>query len=331
MPIDPSKPYDLSYVVDPNWVELRLDQFVKTMVPSMSRTKIQKYIKNDRIEVNGISRPANWRVRLNDSVILRCNEPEGGSDAAKDIPIEVIYEDDDILAVNKQSGLIVHPVGKNRHNTLLNALYFRYKDILPEDQEISLANRIDQHTSGIILVAKNTEAKRIIQEDFEARVPKKAYMALVEGIVEKDEGEIDLPIGPAPCNTDHCKMGIRMDEEGKPSLSFFKVIERFPHADCTLVRLEPHTGRQHQLRVHMAHEGHPLLCDDRYNQPGTFSVISPDGEKASISRYALHAAELNFEHPISKEQMKIIAPLAEDMQSVLDGLRKGWAAERDYE
>lgn len=327
MPVDPSKPFDLIFRVDPTWADMRLDHFIKAMVPSMSRTKIQKYIKARRIEVNAEPQAANWRVRLGDTVLLKCNEPAGGSDAAKHIPLEILYEDEHLVAINKQTGLVVHPVGKHRHLTLLNALYFRYKDILPTEQEVSLANRLDQYTSGVILVTKHTEAKQLIQEDFEARLPKKAYLALCEGTVEPDAGEIDEPLGPALGRNDHCKMGVRHDEAGKPSLTRFRVLKRFTQG-YTLLRLEPHTGRQHQLRVHMAHLGHPMVADNRYGDPTPLLVTDTTGTEHSITRYALHAAELCFTHPITKEAMEIRAPLAGDIQAVLEALQNGGSARR---
>jgi 23S rRNA pseudouridine1911/1915/1917 synthase len=323
MPVDPAKPFDLSFRVHPNWVEMRLDQFVKAMVPTMSRAKIQRYIKDGRVEVNGNPRPANWRVHLDDAVLLRCHVPEEGEDAGRHIPLDIVYEDDDVIAVNKQPGLVVHPVALHRHDTLLNALYWRYKDIIPADQEISMANRLDRNTSGIVLVSKHTGSKRILQDDFEARVPRKTYVALCEGIVEPDNGEIDAPIGPGLGRSDRCKMGVRYDEEGKPSLTHFEVLERFPPQNdegFTLVKLQPHTGRQHQLRVHMSHLGNPLVCDDRYGRPGAI-VFATSGGEFALERYALHALELTFVHPGTKQLLTLTAPLAEDLRLAVEALR----------
>ena len=322
MPIDPAKPFDLKYVATPTYSEIRLDQFVRAMVPSMSRTRIQKYIKNKQISVNGKPERSNWIVRLNDEVILHCKEPEGAADVAKTIPLDILYEDGDIIAINKQPNLVVHPVALHRHDTLLNALYWRYKDIIPEDQEISLGNRLDQYTSGVILVAKNTNSKRILQDQFENRKTKKVYNAICAGIVESDEGEIDKPIGQGE-GAHRTFMVIRHDELGKPSNTYYKVLKRYkPHAGdkgFTLVRLEPHTGRQHQLRVHMADIGAPLICDDRYGVAGEISIASEDGRVATIDRYALHACELTFMHPDGNE-MTIKAPLAPDMLEFIDVL-----------
>ncbi len=328
MPIDPAKPFDLQYEVTRTYMDIRLDQFVKAMVPSMSRTRIQTHIKEGRVSVTGVPRPANWRVRLGDAVILHCREPEGAVDEAKSIPLEFLYEDDDLAALNKQPGLVVHPVGIFRHNTLLNALYWHYKDLLPPEQEISLANRLDQFTSGVILLAKNTASKRVLQEQFENRETAKVYQALCEGVIGPDSGEIEAPIGPGtgPCRT---SMEVRRDAEGKPALTVFEVLERFaPDPACegdkgfTLVRLKPHTGRQHQLRVHMAHLGHPLVCDDRYGMPRPLQLSGADGGVAEVRRYALHACELTFTHPGGRV-LTVRAPLAADLQGVLELLRAG--------
>lgn len=321
MPLDPAKPFDLDYVVMPAQDRMRLDLFVKAMVPSMSRTRIQQRIAEGRVEVNGSARAANWKVIAGDEVILRCNIPEEGADAGKRIPLDILFEDDDLIAVNKQSGLVVHPVGKHRHDTLLNALYWRYKDILPEDGAVNLANRLDQHTSGVILATKNAETKRIIQEDFENRIPSKTYLAICLGLVEKDAGDIDLPIGPEPEGMDHCRMGVRLDGYGKESFTSYEVVERFVQG-FSLVRLKPVTGRQHQLRVHMSHIGHPLVADPRYGG-GWRLVLKHGDESMSIERYALHAASLLFIHPRSKEEVFCEAPLAKDMERVVELLKDG--------
>lgn len=332
MPIDPAKPFDLRYEVTRNYLDHRLDQFVKAMVPSMSRTRIQNHIREGRVSVNDEVRPANWRVRLDDRVILHCREPEGGAvEEAKNIPLEFIYEDDELAVLNKQPGLVVHPVGIYRHNTLLNALYWHYKDLLPPEQEISLANRLDQFTSGVILLAKNTTSKRILQGQFENRETHKVYQALCEGVLAQDAGSIDAPIGPGRGEF-RTSMEVRDDEEGKQAHTAYEVLERFlplPGAPgdaedkgYTLVRLMPHTGRQHQLRVHMAHIGHPLVCDDRYGFSRPLQLEDARGHTAEVRRYALHACELTFTHPDGRV-MTVQAPLATDLQEALILLRAG--------
>ncbi len=328
MAIDPAKPYDLEYTVDPAHDRQRLDLFVKAMIPSMSRTRIQQRIGEERVEVNGEPRAANWRVIAGDAVLVRCNVPDSGADAGKRIPLDILHEDGDVIAVNKQAGLIVHPVGKHRHDTLLNALYWRYKDSLPDGEGVSLANRLDQYTSGIVLATKNARAKRLLQEDFENRVPEKTYLALCRGLVRRDAGEIDLPLGRSPGTTagDRCAMAVLTDGTGKPSLTRYAVEARFPRrkgGGFTLVRLHPVTGRQHQLRVHMAALGHPLVADARYGGGYRLELRDADGGACGLSRYALHAAGLVFRHPSGGGQVVLSAPLPEDLALVVAALRAG--------
>lgn len=322
MAIDPSKPFDLAYEAMPNHDRQRLDLFVKAMIPSMSRTRIQERIREGRVEVNGCVRPSNWRVLPGDNILIRCRSPQDGDDAAKHYILDILYEDDDVIVVNKPAGMVVHPVGKHRHDTLLNALYWRYHEVLPEGESVNLANRLDQFTSGVILATKHAEAKRILQEDFEARVPRKTYIALCRGMPIEETGEIALPIGPDTGNNDHCRMMIRHDALGKECLTYFEVMERFDQG-FSLVRLKPVTGRQHQLRVHMAAIGCPLVGDWRYGGGGRLQVRMTNGSEEKIERYALHAAGLTFVHPRSNCEMKLTAPLAQDMDTVLRALRAG--------
>ncbi len=320
MPIDPAKPYDLRYQVMPDQDRKRLDLYVKAMIPSMSRTRIQQRIDEGRVEVNGARRPANWRVLAGDNVLIRCREPEGGAEPAAAIPLDVLYEDADIIAVNKQPGLIVHPVGKHRHDTLLNALFQRCRNELGENETVNLANRLDQYTSGVILATKHAAAKRIIQEDFENRVPKKSYRALCRGEVRDDEGVIDLPIGPEQ-GGDHCRMAVRTDGEGKEALTRYAVEKRF--SGFTLVKLMPVTGRQHQLRVHLSAIGHPLAADARYGGGYRLELRDRDGGTAALERYALHASELSFTHPVTGGAMHCFAPLAADLEAIVRALGNG--------
>lgn len=325
MAIDPSKPFDLMYIVEPAQDRYRLDLFVKAMIPSMSRTRIQQRIREGRVEVNGTSRPPNWRVLPGDDVLIRCRVPGEDPNAIRDVPLDILYDDDDIVVVNKPSGMIVHPVGKHRHDTLLNALYWWYLDTLPDGESVTLANRLDQYTSGVILAAKHSDAKRILQEDFEARVPEKTYQALCCGLPGEgvaDEGEITLPIGPDDVNADHCRMKVRHDSLGKDSQTLYRIEEKFAQGFC-LVRLNPVTGRQHQLRVHMAAIGLPLIGDWRYGGGGRLVVQRENGEETKIERYALHAAQLTFRHPMSGKSMTVDAPLAEDMMKMIAALREG--------
>ncbi|MDR3211532.1 MAG: RluA family pseudouridine synthase [Planctomycetota bacterium] len=322
MAIDPAKPYDLHYRVDLAQDKMRLDLFVRAMLPSMSRTRVQQRVAEGRVEVNGQARPANWRVRPGDQVRISCRPPEGEGEEGRDIPLAIVYEDADLLVVNKQPGILVHPVGRHRHDTLLNALYWRYRDILPEGESINLANRLDQHTSGVVLATKNLAAKRFIQEEFERRAPRKTYLALCRGLVENDSGEIDLPLGPDLSGRDHCLMAVRRDKGGKDAFTAYQVRERFP-AGFTLVALKPVTGRQHQLRVHLMSIGHPLAGDARYGGGWRLVVAREGKEAARLERYALHAGSLVFRQPREGREILAEAPPPPDIQGVVAALRAG--------
>ena len=321
--IDPSKPFDLEFLVEPGQNGLRLDRFIRDRVPTISRTRIQFYNADGRISVNGAIRPDNWNVRTGDTVILQCRVPEGGAEVARTIPVDVVAEDEDYLAVNKQSGLVVHPVALHRHDTLLNALYYRYRDVLAPGGELSLANRIDKLTSGLVILAKNARAKRGLQGQFEGREVEKTYLAIVTGRVENEAIAIDRPIGPKKNRNNRCLMDIREDGEGKPSHTDVEVLERF--TGHTLVRCRPKTGRQHQIRVHMACIGHPLVADHLYGDGMGFDAVAPDGRGVRLDRFALHAESIVFRHPTRDEILRLTAPLAADMAAFLDALRDGWA------
>ena len=325
MPVDPAKPFDLLFKAGPAHTGSRLDLFVKAMLPSMSRTRIQLRALENRIVVNDHPRPSNWRVRAGDVVVLRVKAPDDDPSAAFRVPLDIVYEDDRLAAVNKPPGALAHPVGRHRHDTILNALYMRYRDRLPPEADLSLVNRLDQYTSGLMLAALDAKAKRFLQEEFEARNPEKIYGCLCEGLPAADAGEIDLPLGRDPSGRDPCRMAVLAEVRGgKPSFTRYEVLERFPAADCAWVRLRPATGRQHQLRVHMAAIGRPLLCDARYGEAGPAVFADAAGGPAvTLARCALHAERLRFRHPSTGAAMTVEAPTAADLVGVLAALRRG--------
>ncbi|MHC4872821.1 MAG: RluA family pseudouridine synthase [Planctomycetota bacterium] len=326
MAIDPAKPYDIDCKVDEEQNGMRLDKFIAVTMPRISRTKIKEYNKLLRITVNDQIKPDNWRVKTGDIVILKCRIPEGAEDLGKNIPLEIIYDDEYLIGVNKQAGLVVHPVALHRHNTMMNALYWKYKDSLNDDQELTLVNRIDQYTSGVVLACKDLGTKRILQEQFEARSVSKSYLAIVEGKLKEDAGEINLPLGPKLNREIELMIGVRHDEEGKPSKTIFEVIEKF--TGYTLVKLIPHTGRQHQLRVHMAEAGHPLAADHLYGDNKGLLFKNNSATEARLDRFALHAEKLTFRHPVTEKEITITAPLPKDMAETLTALRENWDLEK---
>ncbi|MBN1258019.1 MAG: RluA family pseudouridine synthase [Planctomycetes bacterium] len=333
MAIDPSKPFNLEYRVDETYDGLRLDRYVNAVVPTISRTRIQRYNNNKRITVNGEIKPHNWRVRTGDIILLKCAVPSGEEDIGRQIPVEIIYEDEYLLAVNKQPGLVVHPVALHRHNTLMNALYWKYKEILPLEKELSLVNRIDRFTSGVVLVSKDICAKRDLQLQFENRTVTKTYLALVLGNLKLEQGEIDQPLGPKLNSTNRVIQDVRNDVEGKASQTCYWALERFQarvdgeNSKFTLVRVAPKTGRQHQIRVHLKSIGHPLVADHLYGDNHGMSWESPEGESGQLERFALHAETLDIIHPITREEIHFTAPPPPDFDGCLTALRKGWPLE----
>ena len=224
----------------------------------------------------------------------------------ENIPIDPVYEDEDLLILNKQPGLIVHPTKGHGTGTLANALMY-YMQQTGESFKIRFVNRLDMDTSGLLVVAKNAYCQNNYVEQQKKNQVKKIYTAIVRGVIEEDQGEIYLPIGfPDP---DDIRRGVC--ENGAPSLTRYRVISRFRESGCTLVSLLLETGRTHQIRVHMSHIGHPVLSDSLYGVP------EPD----LIGRQALHASSLTFRHPVTKKELHIEAPLPDDMSSLIERLR----------
>ncbi len=245
-----------------------------------------------------------------------------------EIPIEPIYEDAHLLAIAKPPGVVCHPVGKKRYNTLVNALHARYRNLADPalDRVPRLCHRLDMETSGLLLVALAPGVRKRMQWIFESKQVVKEYLAVVEGIWDRDYDEVDLPIGrPARSPVPHIRIARWVDPEaGLPARTIVCVEERFPpaggDAGFTLVRCSPVTGRQHQIRVHAAARGHPVLGDSMYGsaRPGWGGF--PAGAPA-IRRHALHAARIQFPHPITGEELDLTAPLPADMRALIEHLR----------
>ena len=298
---------------------LRLDHFLVDKIFWRSRTDIQTRIRQDRVLVNDDRAKPATRMRPGDLVrVLVSPEDLPDQDPAK-IELDVLAEDRDIVVLNKQPGLIVHPIGRHVYDTLMNALHLRYRlngeadlGVLPH-----VVHRLDRDTSGVIVVAKNSDAKQFIQREFEQRSPRKEYLAIVEGLVEDDAGVIDLAIGSDEDARVRLAMKVRPD--GLPSRTDFEVLERF--AAHSLVRAIPKTGRQHQIRVHLAARGHPLLADPLYGDPHDLGS-DPDGV-VLLGRHALHAERLHLRHPATGAIDDWTADLAGDMAAILGALREG--------
>jgi 23S rRNA pseudouridine1911/1915/1917 synthase len=337
VPPDLSKPEtEWEARVPPTSAGERLDKYLTTVMNWRSRNKIQKELEDGTIFVDGRAglKPSH-RLKGGEEIVIHVdNSGIADQDPAK-IEINIIYEDEHLLAVNKQAGVVVHPVGKFRYNTLINALHLRYRNLEDPSQDVvpRLCHRIDRFTSGLLLIAKDDDAKRLLQYQFERRLLgglppeameiEKEYYAITHGVPSPPEGEYDFPLGfdGGPVRI---KMAAR--EDGAPSRTSYKVMETF--GDFAFVSARPHTGRQHQIRVHFSRAGFPLICDKFYGRGEEVPVITRgmilggDDSTPVVSRYALHSARLKFYHPFRREMMELRAPLAPDMQEMLALLRE---------
>lgn len=287
----------------------RIDKFVKEQLgEEYSRSAIQLWIEDGHILVNGESVKANYKVNTGDQVTLTIPEAESAEIIPEDIPLDVYYEDADVIVVNKPRGMVVHPAPGHSSGTLVNALMFHCKDLSGINGEIrpGIVHRIDKDTSGLLMAAKNDKAHASLAAQLKEHSVTRKYYALVHGNLSHDQGTIDAPIGRDPHDR---KMYTVIEKNSKQAVTHFHVVERF--GDYTLVELKLETGRTHQIRVHMKFIGHPLVGDPMY---GRSKGIKMDGQ-------ALHAAVLGFIHPSSGQYIEFTAPIPDDMEMLLQSLR----------
>ncbi|GAB4518842.1 MAG: RluA family pseudouridine synthase [Phycisphaerales bacterium] len=307
----------------------RLDKYLQDRIAFMSRTQLQRLIDEGGVEVNGRAPKPSTKLRLGDVVEVVVPVPPSKEIQGEEIPIDVLYEDAQILVLNKSPDIIVHPARSHNSGTLLNALvwYFEHKSegslsgVGEEFARPGVVHRLDRKTSGVMVIAKDDEAHWRLGRQFEKRTTDKRYLALVEGLVERDVEVIDLPIGPHPSRVKGMreKMVVRHDEWGKPAVTICRVRERYRTelGHYTLVELELKTGRTHQIRVHLSHTGYPIVGDDMYG-----GHVLRDGERVVMDRQALHAAVLGFTHPHTREAVAFTAPLRGDMAGAIALLRE---------
>jgi 23S rRNA pseudouridine1911/1915/1917 synthase len=306
---------------------LRIDKFLMQVVANTTRNKIQKAADNGDIYVNDIPVKSNYRVKPLDVVrILLPHPPFENRIDPEDIPLDIVYEDDALLLINKPAGLVVHPGHGNYTGTLVNALAFHFQNLpLNSSERPGLVHRIDKDTSGLLVIAKTEAAMTHLAKQFEAKTSEREYIALVWGIVKEDEGTIVGNIARHP--RDRMQMSVYADPEiGKPAITHYKVIERLTYV--TLVSCTLETGRTHQIRVHMKHLGHTLFNDERYGgnlilKGTTFTKYKQfvDNCFKILPRQALHAKTLGFVHPTTGEMMRFDTELPEDMRLCIEKWR----------
>ena len=317
------------FVADKGQQLLRVDKFLTDRMEKTSRNRIQQAADADCVVVNGKPVKSSYKVKPGDVVSVVMDRPRYDFEIiAEDIPLDIVYEDADLLVVNKPAGLVVHPGHGNYSGTLVKALSWHFKDN-PEndvsDPRLGLVHRIDKDTSGLLVVAKTPEAKTDLGSQFFNKTTRREYNALVWGDFDEDEGTITGNIGRNPKNK--LQMAVLKDpEQGKHAVTHYKVLERFGYV--TLVKCVLETGRTHQIRVHMLSQGHPLFNDERYGgdkilRGTTFAKYKQfiDNCFSICPRQALHARTLGFRHPRTGEEMDFEAPVPEDMTRLIEKWR----------
>ena len=316
--------------VDQGQTPLRIDKFLAEHMQHSSRNRIQTAADAGFIHVNGKPVKSNYKVRAGDVITLMLDRPRHDNTiVAEDIPLNIVYEDDVLMVVDKPAGLVVHPGAGNFHGTLINAVAWHLRDMQsfdPNDPEVGLVHRIDKDTSGLLVVAKTPDAKTKLGLQFFNKTTHRSYNALVWGNVKDDEGRIEGNIGRDP------KARLRMavfapdSEIGKSAVTHYRVLERFGYV--TLVECILETGRTHQIRAHMKHIGHPLFADERYGGTEILRGTRSASYKAFIQncfklcgRQALHARTLGFEHPLTGQQMDFNSELPADMEALISKWR----------
>ncbi|BAO06891.1 pseudouridylate synthase [Enterococcus mundtii QU 25] len=286
----------------------RIDKVLTALFADHSRSQVQQWLKDGAVSVNGEPVKANYKVKSADAIVVEVPEPEELEIVAEDLPIEIVYEDDDVAVVNKSQGMVVHPSAGHAQGTLVNALMYHMKNLSSINGVIrpGIVHRIDKDTSGLLMIAKNDQAHEALAQQLKDKTSLRKYIALVHGVIPHEKGTINAPIGRS--KVDRKMQAIR--EDGKPAVTHFTVLERFEN--FTLVELQLETGRTHQIRVHMKYIGYPLAGDPVY---GPKKTLKGNGQ-------FLHAKLLGFTHPQTNERMTFEAPLPEVFEKTLEKLRK---------
>lgn len=306
---------------------MRLDQYVHMHVADFSRSEIQRSIEASGITVNGRSSKPSYKVRKHDRLHVEMPEPTHDIPVPENIPLDILYQDNWLAVINKPHDMVVHPAKGNWSGTLVNALQWHFREQLSTDNgqlRAGIVHRLDKDTSGVILVAKDNLTHRELAMQFETRKVFKEYIAIAVGELDRDSDYIEGAMKMHP--HDRLRMIVSSDPDAKHALSYYEVLERF--RGYTLVKIQPRTGRTHQIRVHLLHAGCPVLADKIYGgresvRAAEIDTALPRGlDDVLIGRQALHAFRLRFRHPRTDQWIEAEAPLPPDMRRVLESLRK---------
>ncbi|MCA9120691.1 MAG: RluA family pseudouridine synthase [Planctomycetales bacterium] len=310
-------------IVGEEHADARLDGYLASQFTNYSRVKLRQAINAGGVQVDGKRTKASYRLRAGQTVSIVLPEIAAEGPEPEDIPLDVLFEDDHLIVVNKSPEMVVHPAKGHWSGTLTSALAFRFGQLssVGGPTRPGIVHRLDRETSGVIVVAKTDQAHLGLAAQFEARTTEKEYTAIVIGTLDRDRDVIEQPIGVHPYHRE--KMAIRPDHETtRDAKTFYEVIERF--RGFALVKVLPKTGRTHQIRVHMAHAGAPVLCDRLYGGRSQITLGEITGDEETdvlLTRHALHARRLELTHPITNECVEFVAPLRDDMETLLATLR----------
>ena len=290
----------------------RIDKLISELIDTLSRTYIQKLIEDGKVLCNGKKAKASLKVAENDHIVMEIPPLEVPEIVPQDIPLDIIYEDNDVVVVNKPKNMVVHPAAGHYEGTLVNAIMFHCKDNLSGINSVmrpGIVHRIDKDTTGSVIICKNDLAHQDIAAQLKDHSINRVYHAICYGIIKEDEGDVEAPIGRS--DKDRKKMAVVPG--GKYAFTHYRVLKRFEEDQMTYIECRLKTGRTHQIRVHMAHIGHPLLGDEVY-ATGRKSRFKLDGQ-------CLHAKTLGFVHPVTKEYIETDAPLPDYFSHLLNVLK----------
>jgi len=315
---------EVTFDIKKAFEDRRIDRYLASRLPDYSRTFLQKLVKEGAVLVNGRTVKSSYDIQKGDFISVRVPVLEESKIVPEDIPIDIVYEDDYLMLINKPYDMVVHPAGRHHCGTVVNALAFHCQNLSQVNGPLKagIVHRLDRDTSGIMLTIKSDAVHSQIAMQFEKRSVKKEYLAVVEGELMLDSDEISLPI--ARHIIDSQKMAVRHDI-GKEAVSIYEVVERF--RGYTLVKVMPKTGRTHQIRVHMRAIGHPVVADFMYSSQESCYLSDllqkkrEEGELPIIDRQALHAHRIEFFHPIHNKKMEFEVDLPDDISALVNTLR----------
>ena len=310
---------NLTFKIEPEAVGVRLDAFLASRIEGWSRARLQRLIESEDVLVNGkLSKPS-YKLREHDELEVELISPATTSFTPEAIPIEIIYEDDTLVVVNKPAGLVVHPAAGIHSGTLANALAYHFQQ-LPNAASVrpGIVHRLDRDTSGLLVVAKTEAALENLSDQFRARSVYKSYVALVHGRVTPDSGRIDQPLARDPSN----RTRMAVVRGGRSALSIYRVNRRFNR--FTLLDVELKTGRTHQIRVHLAWLKHPVVGDETYGGGRDNTILDPwlKSQIRSLGRHFLHAEKLAFTHPSTGERVQFESPLPQELSDLLTEIKE---------